>query len=253
MQARAPEPRVGRARTTTGSWSSSTSWMAQAQAAGVAPLVIFSQSRVQGRTRHPADAGASSAPSSTSCAALPVRARVRRLERGQPRRAAEVQAARTWSPQYYKILRQKLLGCNILPASLLDNPNLVPWTLKLRKAIIGIGQPEPKLWGLHNYSDVNRLKDTLDAQAARGASRARSGSRSPAASSRRPARRHRSTRRARATPRGWRSTSSGRCSRRNPRIERVYFYNWKADGAGRELGLRPRLAGRKGAARLRRC
>ena len=61
--------------------------------------------------------------------------------------------------KYYKVLRTKCVGCNILPASLLDNPNLVPWTLKLRKAILKLRQPEPQLWGLHNYSDVNRLKD----------------------------------------------------------------------------------------------
>ncbi len=134
-------------------------WMARAHAAGVQPLVIFSQSRVPGKTRllptsaqfsKVVDALRARYPFVTDFAAWN-----EANHAGQPsfKRPAAV-------AQFYKILRTKCPTCNVLPASLLDNPNLVPWTLKLRKAILKLGQPEPRIWGLHNYSDVNRLKDT---------------------------------------------------------------------------------------------
>ena len=129
--------------------------------------------------------------------------------------------------QYYKILRTKCPSCDVLPASLLDNPNLVSWTTKLRKEIRKLGQPEPKLWGLHNYSDVNRLKDTSTRKLLRSVKGkvwiTESGgvveATSPTASK---------------YPQG--AAYAGRVTRyilgplakRNPRIERVYFYNWKA-------------------------
>jgi hypothetical protein len=135
------------------------SWMARANAAGVQPLVIFSQSRVKGRTRilpTPAQYGA---------VIDQLRARYPFLNEfaawnemnypGQPTFKKPKRVA-----QYYKVLRAKCPGCNILPGSLLDNPNLVPWTLALRKEIRKLRQPDPKIWGLHNYSDVNRLRDT---------------------------------------------------------------------------------------------
>ncbi len=134
-------------------------WMARANAAGVQPLVIFSQSRVKGRTRilpTPAEYGA---------VVDQLRARYPFLKEfaawnemnypGQPTFKKPKRVA-----QYYKVLRAKCPGCTILPGSLLDNPNLVPWTLQLRKEIRKLRQPDPKIWGLHNYSDVNRLRDT---------------------------------------------------------------------------------------------
>ncbi len=203
-------------------------WMAQAQAAGVAPLVIFSQSRVQGRTRM------LPTPAEFSAVVDKLRARYPFVHdfaawneanhAGQPTYGRPDMVAR-----YYKVLRTKCLGCNVLPASLLDNPNLVPWTLKLRKAIIKLGQPEPRLWGLHNYSDVNRLKDK-STRALLAAVKGKvwiteSGgvvaATSPTASK---------------FPQGAGYAAKvtkyilGPLIKANPRIERVYFYNWKADG-----------------------
>ena len=130
------------------------------------------------------------------------------------------------------MLRTKCPTCNVLPGSLLDNPNLVPWTLQLRKAIMKLRSARAAIWGLHNYSDVNRLKDTSTRQLL-ARSRARSGSPSPAASS------HATSPTASKFPQG--AAYAGKVAKyilgplikANPRIERVYFYNWKPGGTSR--------------------
>ncbi len=203
-------------------------WMSKANAAGVTPLVIFSQSRVQGRTR-----------------LLPTSAQFGKVVDALRARYPFVREFAAWNEanhagqpsysrpgavaEYYRILRTKCPSCTVLPASLLDNPNLVPWTLKLRKAIIRSGQPEPRLWGLHNYSDVNRLKDTSTRRLL-GAVKGKvwlteTGgvveATSPTASK---------------FPQG--AAYAGRVAKyilgpliaANPRVERAYFYNWKPGG-----------------------
>ena len=129
--------------------------------------------------------------------------------------------------RYYKVLRTKCPGCKILPGSLLDNPNLVPWTQKLRKEIKKLRQPDPKFWGLHNYSDVNRLRDTSTKKLLKvvkgkvwlvetgGVVAATS----PTAS---------------RYPQGAAYAAKvttyilGTMVKKNPRIERAYIYEWKA-------------------------
>ena len=201
-------------------------WMAKANAAGVQPLVVFSQSRVKGRTRilpTPAEYGA---------VVDQLRARYPFLNEfagwnemnypGQPTFKNPKMVA-----QYYKVLRAKCPTCKILPGSLLDNPNLVPWTKKLRKEIKKLRQPEPKLWGLHNYSDVNRLRDTSTKKLLKvvkgkiwlvetgGVVAATS----PTAS---------------RYPQGAAYAAKvtayilGTMVKKNPRIERAYIYEWKA-------------------------
>lgn len=54
---------------------------------------------------------------------------------------------------YYRKLRQACPRCTILPAELLDMPNMIRWTRQLRRAL----RVEPKIWGLHNYVDANRM------------------------------------------------------------------------------------------------
>ena len=201
-------------------------WMSRAKAAGVQPLIIFSQSRVKGRTRilpTPAQYGANLDR---------LRARYPFLNEfagwnemnypGQPTFKKPGMVA-----QYYKVLRTKCPGCQVLPGSLLDNPNLVPWTVALRKAIKKLRQPEPKLWGLHNYSDVNRLRDTSTKKLLKavkgkvwltetgGVVRATS----PTAS-----------KFPQGAPYAGRVTAYilGKLVKQNPRVERVYLYEWKA-------------------------
>jgi hypothetical protein len=201
-------------------------WMNEAHTAGVEPLVIFSQSRVSGRTRM-----------------LPSPAEFRAAVDGLLTRypfvhefAAWNEANHTGQPTYrrpdmvaayYKVLVKRCPTCKVLPASLLDNKNIVPWTQSLRRAIRKLRLPEPRLWGLHNYSDVNFLRDG----STRSITRAIKGrfwitesggvvdATSPTAS---------------RFPRGARYAARvatymlGPMLMRNPQIERVYFYNWKA-------------------------
>ncbi len=201
-------------------------WMAGAKAAGVTPLVIFSQSRVKGRTR------LLPTPAQYTKTVNSVRTRYPFVKEfagwnemnypGQPtfRRPQAV-------AQYYKILRARCAGCKVLPGSLLDNPNLVSWTQRLRKEIKKAGQPDPKIWGLHNYSDVNRLRDTSTKQLLKtvkgkvwltetgGVVRATS----PTAS-----------KFPQGAPYAGKVTSYilGKLVKQNPRIDRVYLYEWKA-------------------------
>lgn len=119
-------------------------WMAGARSAGVAPLVILSQSRVAGRTR-----------------VLPTPAQYRKTVQTLRARYPFVREIAGWNEmnypgqptfrkpkavaQYYKILRKECRGCSVLPGSLLDNPNMVRWAGRLRAEIRKLGQPDPKL------------------------------------------------------------------------------------------------------------
>jgi hypothetical protein len=201
--------------------------MTQAHAAGVEPLVIFSQSRVKGRTRMlptPAE----------------FRAVVDQLLTRYPfvhEFAAWNEANHTGQPTYrrpdmvaayYKALVTRCPSCKVLPASLLDNANIVPWATSLRRAIRRLGLPEPRRWGLHNYSDVNFLRDGATKRITKAIKGrfwiTESGgvvdATSPTAS---------------RFPRGARYAARvaafilGPMLMRIPQIERVYFYNWKAN------------------------
>lgn len=201
-------------------------WMAGAKANGVHPLVIFSQSRVKGRTR-----------------LLPTAAQYKKAVTSVRARYPFVNEFAGWNEmnypgqptfkrpqavaQYYKILRTTCPSCKVLPGSLLDNPNIVSWTQKLRKEIKKTGQPDPKLWGLHNYSDVNRLRDTSTKKLLKavkgkiwltetgGVVRATS----PTAS-----------KFPQGAPYAGRVTEYilGKLVKENPRLERVYLYEFKA-------------------------
>lgn len=201
-------------------------WMARARSAGVEPLVIFSQSRVKGRTR------ILPTPAQYGKVVDQLRARYPFVKEyagwnemnypGQPTFKKPARVA-----QYYKLLRAKCKGCRILPGSLLDNPNLVSWTQTLRKEIKKLKQPEPKIWGLHNYSDVNRLKDTSTKsllKAVKGKvwlteTGGVVAATSPTAST---------------YPQGDEYAAKvttyilGTLVKKNPRVERTYLYEWKA-------------------------
>ena len=56
--------------------------------------------------------------------------------------------------QYYNALRKACRTCTIVAADLLDDTNILPYTRRFRRFAKG----NPKLWGLHNYYDVNRRR-----------------------------------------------------------------------------------------------
>ena len=62
-----------------------------------------------------------------------------------PRRAA----------QYYNAARGACKTCAIVAADVLDSSNLTSWIKTFRRYA-----KAPRIWGLHNYKDVHRLRDT---------------------------------------------------------------------------------------------
>ena len=58
---------------------------------------------------------------------------------------------------YYGALRSVCPTCTIPAADVLDGSNLTRWVRRFRAALHGAS---PRLWGLHNYADTNRFRDT---------------------------------------------------------------------------------------------
>jgi hypothetical protein len=56
--------------------------------------------------------------------------------------------------RYYNSIRRNCPGCKVVAADLLDQPNMVSWTRRFRRA----ARFEPSFWGLHDYLDANRLQ-----------------------------------------------------------------------------------------------
>jgi hypothetical protein len=56
--------------------------------------------------------------------------------------------------RYYDTLRGVCPRCRIVAADLLDSRNVISYVRAFRRAVHG----HPRLWGLHDYSDVNRAR-----------------------------------------------------------------------------------------------
>lgn len=54
---------------------------------------------------------------------------------------------------YYRAARAACPSCNVLPSELLDVPGMVAWVGEVHRAL----GYEPGIWGLHNYIGANRL------------------------------------------------------------------------------------------------
>jgi hypothetical protein len=128
-------------------------WMTNAQAAGVEPLITFQHSRTNRRAK-PTPAG--------------LRLEFRKLRLRYPWATTFA----TWNEAnlcgeptcnrpslaagYYRALRKECPTCTILAPELLDMPNMVRWARDFRTAL-GF---QPKIWGVHNYVEANRFKQT---------------------------------------------------------------------------------------------
>jgi len=58
---------------------------------------------------------------------------------------------------YYEALKRVCQGCTITAADVFDGSNLERWLTSFKASVRGTPTP---LWGLHNYSDTNRFKNT---------------------------------------------------------------------------------------------
>lgn len=67
------------------------------------------------------------------------------------------------SAQYYKAMRSVCKGCTIVGLDVLDAPVVTPtleYIAQFKHDIARLKTVMPSIWGLHNYSDTNRLQST---------------------------------------------------------------------------------------------
>jgi hypothetical protein len=134
------------------------SWLSAARAAGVTPLVHF---------------GASNG---TRCPKRPCRApsvgQYRKAFKAFRKRYPGIKDIGVWNEanqraqptfkkpkraaQYFNVVRKACRGCRIVAADVLDDPNMVRWLKVFKKTA-----KRAKIWGLHNYRDVNPRKGQL--------------------------------------------------------------------------------------------
>lgn len=57
---------------------------------------------------------------------------------------------------YYNVVRGSCRGCSIVAADVLDAPNLRAYL----RTFLARAKGKPRLWGLHNYTDTNRFRQT---------------------------------------------------------------------------------------------
>ena len=126
-------------------------WMFMARLQGVTPLVTFGHSRTRRRV-------------------LPSPKRLRSEFRTFRRRYPWVRTYATWNEanhcgemtchkaklvaKYWRELRLSCPKCTIVAVELLDQPNIVAWARRFRRA----ARMEPEIWGLHNSVEANRLR-----------------------------------------------------------------------------------------------
>ncbi|MCW3039861.1 MAG: hypothetical protein JWM31_1766 [Solirubrobacterales bacterium] len=128
-------------------------WMAAAKAAGERVLVSFGHSRRDGQRR------VAPTPAQYVSAFRRFRARYPEVTEfavwnepnvcGEPLCHKPQLAAR-----YYDALSAACPSCTILAAEVLDNAGMALWVKGFLKAV----KQRPKVWGLHNYLDANRLR-----------------------------------------------------------------------------------------------
>jgi hypothetical protein len=127
-------------------------WLRDAHASGVHPLISFEHSWIAGRHRR-----------------LPSVSRFAHQFRLLHKRYPWVTDFAVWNEAnycgqptchspglvaaYYRQARAACPSCDVLPSELLDVPGMVTWVASVRRAL----GYEPGIWGLHNYIGANRL------------------------------------------------------------------------------------------------
>jgi len=120
-------------------------WMAGAQATGAHPLITFDRSPV--RTSY------NPTPAELVAAMNALRARYPGLTDFSAWNEANLSKKPALVARWYLALTRACPSCNILATDLVDQDNMVPWAKKFVKA----AKRTPKIWGLHNYVDANRM------------------------------------------------------------------------------------------------
>lgn len=128
-------------------------WLGAARRAGTRPLISFGHSRRAGQRRV--------APTVAAFVASfrKLRARYPWVTEfavwNEPNLCGEPLCHRPQlAARYYDALHAACARCTILAAEVLDGPTMTTWVRAFLKAV----HHTPRVWGLHNYLDANRLR-----------------------------------------------------------------------------------------------
>ena len=125
--------------------------------------------------------------------------------------------------QYYDVVRGLCRRCTVVAPAVLDQPNMVSWLRRFRRA----ARNEPRTYALHNYLDVNRLRSRGTRRMLRAIPRsARVWITETGGVVARKHFRGRADFPENATRAGRVTTYALRLARRHRRITRVYLYHW---------------------------
>jgi hypothetical protein len=128
-------------------------WLAAARVDHVVPLLSFGHSRRAGREKQ--------RPSPTA-----LQRQFRRLRMNfpwvkeyaawnEPNHCSQPLCRRPeLAARYFDAMVRACPRCTILGGELLDSPDMASWVMRFRRA----AKHDPKVWGLHNYIDVNRFR-----------------------------------------------------------------------------------------------
>ncbi len=123
-------------------------WMDAAQLAGVRPLIAFNASArspkrlpTPGAFRKSFDYVRKNYPTVRDFTVWNEANHRSQPTRQNPRRAA----------QYFNAVRTRCASCKIVAADVLDQSNMLTWVATFRRYA-----KQPKIWGLHSYTDANR-------------------------------------------------------------------------------------------------
>ena len=125
-------------------------WLAAAEADGVEPFIAFSRLPGDPVAAPPVDAYRRAFEAFRD--AFPeVRDYTPWNEENHPAQPTFNRPAR--AAAYYEVVRDDCPGCKVVAADVLDTRGSLAWLKAFMSALHG---PRPRLWGLHNYIDVNR-------------------------------------------------------------------------------------------------
>ncbi len=201
-------------------------WLAGAKAAGAEPFITFGHSRAKpdklpsvAEFRTAFDAFRKRYPDVREYAPWNEINHVSQPTSRSPQRAAE----------YYNVVKARCEDCTVLAGDVLDQAGMTRYVKQYQRHLDGT----PEIWGLHNYADTNRfrtsgLRDLLavvkgDVWLTETGGIVKFGSNFP-----------------RDEQRAARSVRFAlKLARDNPRVKRVYLYNWTGaqPGARFDSGL----------------